>query len=168
MKNLKWLGTIILSGFLACNSGGNSASTTDTVATMTDTSHNMTMDTTTALKALPAVPAGAKVFFKNLKNGATVTSPIKIEMGVSGIAIQPAGDIQEGFGHHHLLIDVGDSMVAGQVIPTDAQHMHFGKGQTETEITLPPGKHVLTLQFADGAHRSYGSQLASSITIDVK
>ncbi|MBS1730741.1 MAG: DUF4399 domain-containing protein [Bacteroidetes bacterium] len=128
----------------------------------------MTMDTTTALKALPAVPAGAKVFFKNLKNGATVTSPIKIEMGVSGIAIQPAGDIQEGFGHHHLLIDVGDSMVAGQVIPTDAQHMHFGKGQTETEITLPPGKHVLTLQFADGAHRSYGSQLASSITIDVK
>lgn len=168
MKNLKWLGAIVLTGFLACNSGENSSTTTDTMTVTPDTSHAMTMDTTAAMKPLPAVPDGAKVFFKNLKNGQVVSSPLKIEMGVSGIAIQPAGDINQGFGHHHLLIDAGDSFPEGQVVPTDAQHMHFGKGQTETEITLTPGKHVLTLQFADGAHRSYGSKLAATITIEVK
>lgn len=168
MKNLKWLSVFLFAGFMACNSGENTSATTDSVAATTNTSHQMAMDTSAAMKPLPAVPDGAKVFFKNLKEGQVVSSPIKVEMGVSGIAIQPAGDINAGFGHHHLLIDAGTSYPEGEVVPTDAQHLHFGKGQTETEISLPAGKHVLTLQFADGAHRSYGNALAASITIEVK
>jgi hypothetical protein len=56
----------------------------------------------------------------------------------------------------------------GTVIPKDSTHLHFGKAQTETSLTLSPGKHKLTLQLADGLHRSYGSQLATSITVTVK
>lgn len=168
MKNLKWLGIFLFAGFMACNSGENNSVSNDSVAAPADTSHQMTMDTSAAMKPLPAIPDGATVFFKNLKDGQVVSSPIKVEMGVKGIAIQPAGEINAGFGHHHLLIDAGTSFPEGKVVPTDAQHIHFGKGQTETEITLPAGKHVLTLQFADGAHRSYGSKLAASITIEVK
>ena len=61
----------------------------------------------------------------------------------------------EGTGHHHLIVD-GKAVPKGSVVPADATHMHFGKGQTETTLKLPPGKHTLTLQFADGAHQSYG------------
>ena len=86
---------------------------------------------------MPAIPAGAKVYFKNLKNGQTVKSPFKVEMGVKNIKVDSAGSIVAGEGHHHILIDAGDSIAAGQVIPKDAQHMHFGKGQTSATINLP-------------------------------
>lgn len=89
-------------------------------------------------------------------------------MGIEGLKIDTAGAIVSGSGHHHLLIDAGDSIPAGTVVPKDEHHMHFGKGQTSTDVTLPAGKHVLTLQFADGIHRSYGSQLATTITVTVQ
>ena len=116
---------------------------------------------------LPAVPEGARVFFDNLKEGEEVSSPFKVKMGNDKIKIDTAGPVVSGSGHHHLLID-RDGLPSGEVIPNDAVNIHFGKGQTETELTLSPGKHKLTLQFADGLHRSYGSQLSASITINVK
>ena len=117
---------------------------------------------------MPAVPAGAKVYFKNLKNNQVVKSPFKVKMGVKNIKVDSAGSIVAGEGHHHILIDAGDSVAAGEVIPKDAQHLHFGKGQTSATIELPTGKHRLTLQFADGIHRSYGSKLSATIEITVK
>ena len=132
----------------------------------TDTSH-MAMNTTT-VDALPAVPAGAKVFFKNLKDGQTVSSPLKVEMGATNISIDSAGTIKPNSGHFHLLIDVGDSIASGVVIPKDSTHIHFGNAQKETTITLSPGKHTLALQLADGIHRSYGSKLSAAITVNVK
>ncbi len=107
------------------------------------------------------------VFFKNLKNGDTVTSPVKVEMGVKGMTVQPAGEIVEGTGHHHILINMG-SFETGKVIPNDETHRHFGKGQTETELELEPGEYKLTLQFADGAHQSYGPEMAASVNITVE
>jgi hypothetical protein len=59
-------------------------------------------------------------------------------------------------------------MAPGTVIPVDNTHLHFGKGQTEAVLTLSPGNHLLTLQFADGAHRSYGSPLSRSISVTVE
>jgi len=117
---------------------------------------------------LPDVPAGAKVMFKGLKNGASVSSPLKVQMGVEGIKVDTAGPVIAGIGHHHLFIDAEDSLAAGIMVPKDSTHLHFGKGQTETEVKLTPGKHKLTLQFADGLHRSYGSKLATTITVNVK
>ncbi len=107
-----------------------------------------------------------RVFFSEPKDGAEIKGTVKVVMGVEGIEIKPAGEVVEGTGHHHLLINQ-DLMAAGQVIPTDDHHKHFGKGQTEAELELPPGDYKLTLQFADGLHRSYGKELSSTIQIKV-
>jgi hypothetical protein len=105
--------------------------------------------------------------FISPKNGDVVPTTFIVKMAVTGMKVAPAGEIVEGTGHHHLLINTSD-ISEGQVIPNDTQHKHFGKGQTETEVTLQPGKYKLTLQFADGAHRSYGEKLRKSIEITVK
>lgn len=107
-----------------------------------------------------------KVFFVEPKDGAEIKGPVKVVMGLEGMKIQPAGEVVEGTGHHHILIDK-DFMPPGQVIPTDDTHKHYGKGQTEDVLNLPPGNHKLTLQFADGLHRSYGKELSSTINIKV-
>jgi hypothetical protein len=114
-----------------------------------------------------AVPS--KVYFIEPKEGATVPAKFKVKMGVDGMKIHNAGEAIDNktFGHHHLIVD-GTSVKEGDAVPTDAQHIHFGKGQTETELELPAGDHTLTLQFADGAHRSYGDKLSSTIHIHVQ
>lgn len=107
-----------------------------------------------------------KVFFAEPKDGAEITGPVKVVMVVEGMKVMPAGEIIEGTGHHHILINQ-DFTPAGQVIPTDDAHRHFGKGQTEAVLDLPPGNYRLTLQFADGLHRSYGKELSAAINIKV-
>jgi hypothetical protein len=107
------------------------------------------------------------VEFVEPKNGATLTSPFKVVFAVKGMTVQPAGDMTANTGHHHLLINA-ENIPNGVVIPMDDTHKHFGKGQTETEVSLPPGKYKLTMQFANGAHQSYGPQLAKSIDVVVK
>ena len=114
-----------------------------------------------------AVPEGAKVFFVSPATGATVTSPVKIQMGIEGMEVQPAGKIQDGSGHHHIVIDA-EPVAKGALVPADDNHKHFGKGQTETELQLAPGEHTLQLQFANGVHLSYGEQMSSTITITVE
>ena len=161
-------------GLVACNNAGDKAASAGSDTTKTAAAHDtmnmshMSDSSGAGVPALAAVPAGAKVFFKNLKDGQNVTSPFKVEMGVEGLRLDTAGALVAGSGHHHLLIDAGDSIPAGQVVPKDANHMHFGKAQSSTDVTLPAGKHVLTLQFADGIHRSYGAKLAATITVNVK
>ena len=105
--------------------------------------------------------------FVSPKDGDTVPTTFIVKMAVTGMKVAPAGEINDGTGHHHLLINTAD-IAEGQVIPNDTQHKHFGKGQTETEVVLQPGKYKLTLQFADGVHRSYGEKLRKSIEITVK
>jgi hypothetical protein len=111
----------------------------------------------------------AKVYLIEPKNKATVPSKFKVKMGVDGMKVRPAGEDPDNIlaGHHHLLIDSGP-VPAGQPIVNDETHLHFGKGQTETEVSLKPGPHTLTLQFADGAHRSYGKDMSQTIHIQVK
>src|SRR5437868_3266044 len=169
MRTLHLVPAALLIVMVACNSGTKNTGGSDTSATSatTDTMNHM-MDTSKAAPEMAAAPAGAKVFFKNLKDGQTVTSPVKVRMGVSGITLDTAGSMMANTGHHHLLVDDGDSIPMGTVVPKDSTHLHFGKAQTETTITLPPGKHKLTLQLADGLHRSYGSQLSSTVTVNVK
>lgn len=167
MRTLYFVSAVALFTIIAaCNSGTQNAAGSGTSATSADTM-SQTMEAT-APPEMEAAPAGAKVFFKNLKNGETVISPLKVEMDVSGIALDTAGSMMANTGHHHLLIDAGDSVAMGTVIPKDSTHLHFGKAQTETTVTLTPGKHKLTLQLADGLHRSYGSQLSATVTVNVK
>ncbi|MBY0472179.1 DUF4399 domain-containing protein [bacterium] len=110
-----------------------------------------------------------KVFFVSPKDGATVSQKFKVKFGVKGYKISPAGQAIEdpSSGHHHLIVD-GGPINKGDVVPTDDNHIHFGKGQTDTKLFLKPGKHKLTMQFADGAHRSYGEAASATITVTVK
>jgi hypothetical protein len=111
--------------------------------------------------------AQQSVSFVEPKDGATVTSPFKVKFAVQGMDVKPAGDMTANTGHHHLLINAG-AVKAGEVVPADETHIHFGKGQTETEVKLPPGNYVLTMQFANGLHQSYGSGMSNEIKITVK
>ncbi|MFJ3047068.1 DUF4399 domain-containing protein [Herbaspirillum chlorophenolicum] len=114
-----------------------------------------------------AYAADKSVSILEPKDGATVSSPFKVKFGVTGMTVHPATEIIEGTGHHHLLINMGP-IKEGEVIPMDATHLHYGKGQTEAEVTLPPGQYKLTAQFANGAHQSYGPAMAKTINITVK
>ena len=156
--------------FILVNLQGNTnknLTSTDSTKQMADDSSRMQMDSSATVLALPNVPSGARVFFANLKNGQVVSSPLKVEMGVEGMKVDTAGTIQAASGHFHLLIDAGDSIPSDEVVPKDSTHLHFGKAQTRAQVALLPGKHVLTLQFSDGIHRSYGSQMAATITVTV-
>jgi hypothetical protein len=127
--------------------------------------------------ALIAAPASApaakskpgKVQFLSPKDGATVPATFKVKFGVTGKKIRPAGEApdEKTSGHHHLLVDKGP-IPEGQVIPADETHLHYGKGQTEAEVKLPPGEHTLTMQFADGLHRSYGEKMSATIKVKVQ
>jgi len=115
-----------------------------------------------------ATPAAAQgVYIVAPADGATVSSPFKVQFGVKGMTVSPAGTVAEGSGHYHLLINA-DVIPKGDVIPADAQHLHFGKGQSETELKLDPGTYKLTVLFADGLHKSYGSDMSASIGVTVK
>ena len=114
--------------------------------------------------------AGAKVYIVNLKDGAEVTSPFLVQFGLSGMGVAPAGVEKPNTGHHHLLIDT--KLTAEQMkepIPADDTHKHFGGGQTEATVTLPPGKHTLQLVLADWTHIPHTPPVMSEpITITVK
>src|ERR1700745_1412753 len=104
-------------------------------------------------QAQTAAPPNAVVYFINVKDGDSVKSPFKIQFGLSGMGIAPAGVEKPNTGHHHLLIDTtlsGDELK--QPIPMDDRHRHFGNGQTEAMITLPPGQHKLQLVLGDWSH----------------
>ncbi|MCB0802230.1 MAG: DUF4399 domain-containing protein [Flavobacteriales bacterium] len=131
-----------------------------------DHDHDAMMEEAADTELLP-VAEGAKVFFANLKDGQTVKSPVKIVFGVEGMTVKPAGELTEGTGHHHIIID-GAFLARGEAVPADSLNIHYGGGQTEAEIELAPGKHTLTMQFADGLHQSYGEQMSATITVNVE
>src|SRR4249919_657364 len=96
-------------------------------------------------------PAGAEVYLIDLKDGATVPANLKIYFGLRNMGVAPAGSDRENSGHHHLLIDT-ELPPLNKPIPNDFNHLHFGAGQTETEITLKPGEHTLQLLMGDKDH----------------
>lgn len=121
-----------------------------------------------ALRAGKAAP-GADVYIISPKDGATVSPHVLVRFGLKGMGVAPAGTVKENTGHHHLLIDVKELPAAGQPIPKDDQHLHFGGGQTETTLALKPGRHTLQLELGDANHLPFAPPLLSKkITIDVK
>ena len=117
-----------------------------------------------------AAPAGAEVYFIAPQNGAKLHSPVTIKFGLKGMGIAPAGIKFDNTGHHHLLVDTDLSDVKLDApMPATDKIVHFGKGQTETTLSLTPGKHTLQLVFADYLHQSFDPPLTSkkiTITVD--
>ena len=115
-----------------------------------------------------AAPAGAKVYFIEPKDGAEISGPVTVKMGLAGMGIAPAGVDKEKTGHQHILIDtkLADPTVS---MPADDNLKHFGGGQTETSLTLKPGKHTLQLVLGDQNHIPHNPPIVSDvITITVK
>jgi Domain of unknown function (DUF4399) len=111
---------------------------------------------------------GAELYLIAPTEGATVTSPVTVRFGLKGMGIAPAGIQLPDTGHHHLLVDT-DLPPLDKPIPADATHIHFGKGQTETTLTLSPGKHTLQLLLGDHLHIPLEPAVVSKkITITVK
>lgn len=106
------------------------------------------------------------VHFSNLKTGYRVRSPFWVEFGIRGMGVIPAGNVNERAGHHHILIDTPLPRDHTAPIPFSNTHKHFGKGQTGTDLDLPPGKHTLRLLFADHAHKPY-FVFSNEITVEV-
>lgn len=124
-----------------------------------------------AANTFPVTPApeGAEVYIISPQDGDTVTSPVTVLFGLKGMGIAPAGIEKANTGHHHLLIDVKVLPAAGAPITADKQHIHFGGGQTEAEVTLEKGTHTLQLDLADHNHVPFEPALVSEkITITVK
>lgn len=122
--------------------------------------------------ALTAVQAcaspEARVNFTEPQNNATVSSPVKLKWAAQNFRVEPAGAVNAGAGHLHVMIDT-PCLPAGQPVPNDDTHKHFGKAQMETELTLAPGNHRLCLQAADGAHVALaGTGMTQQISITVQ
>ena len=98
----------------------------------------------------PSAP-GATVYFVDLKDGQTVPPKFTVHFGLRGMGVAPAGSDKENSGHHHLLIDA-ELPALDQPIPNDFNHLHFGAGQTEADVTLTPGDHTLQLLLGDKNH----------------
>ena len=101
-------------------------------------------------------------------NGATVDSTFTVVMAVDNMEIDPAGEAKVGSGHYHILVDV-PFVDEGLIIPTDANHLHFGTGASTVDITLPAGPHTLRLQVANGVHIAYDSaEFGDAISVTVR
>lgn len=118
----------------------------------------------------------ATVYFVNLNDGDTVTSPVTVVFGLRGMGVAPAGTEKEMTGHHHLLINrppLGEGEGGAEEfeygLPADENHVHFGGGQTETTLDLPAGQHRLQLVLADAGHVPHATPIVSEvITITVE
>jgi Domain of unknown function (DUF4399) len=127
-----------------------------------------------ALLMLSVVPAFAddvgvaRAYIISPADGATVSSPFVVQFGLDGAGVAPAGVEKANTGHHHLLIDT-DLPDLTSPIPADDRHRHFGGGQTQVELTLPPGQHTLQLLLGDYTHTPHNPPIMSDkITITVE
>lgn len=121
-------------------------------------------------------PADAKVYFVNISDGDTVSSPITVIFGLEGMGVAPAGTEKENTGHHHLLLnrpplgegpEGADELAYG--LPTDDNHIHFGGGQTQVTLDLPAGEHTMQLVLGDLNHVPHATPVTSDvITITVE
>jgi hypothetical protein len=118
----------------------------------------------------------AQVYFVGLEDGARVTAPVTVRFGLSGMGVAPAGTEVEMTGHHHLLINrapMGEGPDGAEEwlypLPADENHRHFGGGQTEVTLDLPPGQHTLQLVLGDMNHVPHDPPVVSDvITITVE
>lgn len=131
-----------------------------------------TLATGFCLAAMLSGPVSAdhpSVYIISPAHGEVVSSPVVVRFGLSGMGVAPAGTDKAGTGHHHLLIDVDELPDLSKPVPADANHRHFGGGQTEVELELEPGQHTLQLLLGDKYHIPHDPAVVSEkVTITVE
>ena len=116
---------------------------------------------TSAAAELPSAPPGAEVYFISPMNGDHVDGKFTVRFGLRGMGVAPAGVDMPGTGHHHLLINADPLPDLTQPLPASEQVVHFGKGQTETELDLPPGVYTLQLVLGNALHIPFSPAVMS-------
>ena len=102
-------------------------------------------------------------------NGATVSSPVKVCMVTHGVTAEPAKKgVNDGKGHHHILVDTDLPMDLSKAIGKDAQHIHMGDGSKCKEVMLDAGIHVIRALFAKGNHVPYNPAITATVIVNVK
>jgi hypothetical protein len=114
-------------------------------------------------------PKDVMLYFISPRDGATIRGGFWCRFGLRNMGVTHAGDSFQNSGHHHLLIDVSEPIDPKEPIPQDKSHLHFGAGQTEARIELPPGKHTLQLVLGDANHYPFNPPVVSSrITVRIR
>jgi hypothetical protein len=115
-------------------------------------------------------PEGAELYFVGLEDGATVAAPVTVRFGLRGMGVAPAEVERDGTGHHHLLLNrppLGEGEFGAEefslALPSDDNHRHFGGGQTEVTLDLPPGEHTLQLVLGDHGHVPHDPPVVSEV-----
>jgi hypothetical protein len=113
-------------------------------------------------------PPDAHLYIIYPYDGQRIRGSFPVRFGLRNMGVTRAGDATPDTGHHHLLVDVNEELDPTEPIPTDRQHLHFGTGQTETRLDLPPGRHTLQLILGDAEHKPFKPLLISKkITVTV-
>ena len=167
LNSIKFLAVLALSvsafGLTACGGGSEAPQQAQSETAAAEVSTPVVLE----MPRTPS-PKGARVFFSNITDGDTVSSPVTLQFAAENISITKAGSYEPATGHHHLLID-SELPPMNQVFPADDQHIHFGGGQLETVVELDPGTHTLQLLLGDGNHVPHEPPLMSEkITITVE
>jgi hypothetical protein len=117
-----------------------------------------------------AAPEGAELYFISPQHGDTVPGTFLVKFGLTGMGVAPAGIDHPNTGHHHVIINVPDADIPlDRPLPANEQYVHFGGGQTETELTLPPGEHTLKLVLGNHLHIPHDPPVMSeTITVVVE
>ncbi|MDV3353372.1 DUF4399 domain-containing protein [Leptothoe sp. LEGE 181152] len=118
---------------------------------------------------LSPAPESAAAYIISPSNGDTVAAPFTVRFGLSGMGIAPAGIDRPNTGHHHLLVDVDELPPLTEPLQGSEQVLHYGAGQTETQLTLEPGKHTLQLVLGNYSHIPHEKPVISEkITVTVE
>ncbi len=170
MKNVLFIFSCI--ALIACNNSATPKTGTEVSETTDEHAHSHT----DVAKDTTAIQPGQKVVFPNLVDGQEITLPFVVKFGVEGMEVEPAMGVVANKGHHHLIVD-GQYVASNTMVPMQKEadgYYHFGKGQLKDTLNikkypmLTPGKHTLTLQFANGLHMSYGPAMSKQVIINVK
>ncbi len=116
-----------------------------------------------ATPAPTAAPTDADLYFISPRRGARLRGPVVVQFGLRNMGITQAGSTATKAGHHHLLVNMKEPLQPGDTIPASKQHLHFGGGQTETRLDLPPGRHTLQLVLGDASHRVFSPPVVSGV-----
>ncbi|MDN3573320.1 DUF4399 domain-containing protein [Methylobacterium longum] len=108
-------------------------------------------------------PADAELYLISPRDGAKLRSPITVRFGLKNMGVTHAGDTAPNMGHHHLLVDATDPINPSEPLPSNKKYLHFGAGQTETKLELPPGNHTLQLVLGDANHKPFKPVVSSKI-----
>lgn len=118
-----------------------------------------------AAAQMTASAEGANVYFVGLEDGAAVSSPVTLIFGLENMGVAPAGVDRDDTGHHHIFLNrapFGDADI-GEVVPADDNHLHFGGGQTQVTLDLPPGEHTIQLVLGDWDHVPHDPPVVSDV-----